>query len=295
MIFNTALHDQGEKTLSHRFDNAVISNAGEDEYKNLVDIIFQRDEVATFLARKLYRYFIYYQIPESVEQDIIEPMAQIIRDHDYDIKPALAALLKSEHFYDAEHIGCMIKHPIDFYVSAIAQFGIDLRPDIQDNYVFWNAIFRALIPHGMEYYGHPSVAGWKAYYQEPVFYRNWISSVTLPLRVQLTDALVDGNIRLGRVGVGVDVLSIIAQLPDPTDPNLMIADLSDWLFTNPIVDVQKDYLKGILLPGLPDYEWTIEYNDYLANPNDTNLKNAIESKLKAMFKAMLSMPEFYLS
>lgn len=295
LIFNPTLHDTGDKMLSHRFNNAIISNEGENEYKTLVDIVFQRDEVATFIARKLYRYFLYYQIHEGVEEEVIAPLAEIIRDNDYNIKPALAALLKSEHFYDPEHIGCMIKHPIDFHVSPLAQFNIDQIPELQDNYYFWVAINRLTIAHGMEYFAPPSVAGWKAYYQEPVYYRNWISSVTLPLRVGYTDLIADQNIRLGRFRTGIDVLATIAQLSDPTDPNLMIEELTNWLFCNPIIPEQLDYLKGILLPGLPDYEWTIEYNDYLANPNDTNLKNAIESKLRAMFKAMLSMPEYYLS
>lgn len=295
MLFNANLHDRGDKQLSHRFNNAVIANGGEDEYKTLIDVIFQSEHVALHLARKLYRYFLYYKIDESVEADIIQPLAQIIRDNDYDVAPAISVFLKSEHFYMSEHIGCMIKHPMDFYVSPLVQFEIDQIPELQNNYYFWTAIFRGTIPHGMEYFQHPSVAGWKAYYQEPVFYRSWISSVTMPLRVEFTDNIVDGNIRLGRVRVAMDVLGIVAGMSNPTEPNSLINELSDWLFTNRIPDEQRAFFKEILIPGLPDYEWTIEYNDYLSNPGDENLKNAIESKLKALFKAMLRSPDFYLS
>ena len=55
-----------------------------------------------------------------------------------------------------------------------------------------------------------------------------------------------------------------------------------------------DFLKEILIPGLPDYEWTIEYGEYLGDPTDPDKKDGVEGKLQALFEAMLKMPEFYL-
>ncbi len=75
----------------------------------------------------------------------------------------------------------------------------------------------------------------------------------------------------------------------------MIDELVSILFPQPITQSQHDYLKSILLPGLPDYEWNIEYSDYVNNPNDVNLANAVKSKLTNLLSAMMSMPEFYLS
>lgn len=295
LFFNANLHDRSDKTLSHRFDNAVISNQGEQEYQALINVIFQRDEVATFIARKLYRYFIFYKIDEAIESNIIEPLAQIIRDNDYNIRPAMEVLLKSEHFYDAEHFGCMIKHPIDFYVSPIVQFRLDEQPDLQDNYLFLLTLSRATVPFDMEYYNHPSVAGWKAYYQAPIYYRHWISSVTLPLMVSYADVLTRDNVRFGRALFIIDPLSLIEELPNPSDPNDLISDLTDWLLTNPVPQEQKDYLKEVLIPGLPDFEWTVEYNKYLADPTNTVIKGAVQVKLLDLFRAILKMPEFYLS
>ena len=57
----------------------MINNAGAEEYKVLIDTIFQQEEVSKFIARKLYRWFVYYQIDDSIESAIIEPLAQIIR------------------------------------------------------------------------------------------------------------------------------------------------------------------------------------------------------------------------
>jgi len=54
-------------------------------------------------------------------------------------------------------------------------------------------------------------------------------------------------------------------------------------------------LKETLLAGQPDYEWTIEYSDYEANPDNSGLAESIASRLNNLLKAMLAMPEFYLS
>ncbi|MBC7885989.1 MAG: DUF1800 family protein [Saprospiraceae bacterium] len=88
-MFTQNRHDTTSKRLSHRFGNVMIPNANAEEYKNLINIIFQRSEVALFIARKLYRWFVYSAIDAQIEQDIIVPMAEIIRSNDYEIAPAL--------------------------------------------------------------------------------------------------------------------------------------------------------------------------------------------------------------
>ncbi len=51
-------HDVTTKKLSHRFNNVSISNAGANEYSNVIDIIFQKPEVALFIAGQIYRWFV---------------------------------------------------------------------------------------------------------------------------------------------------------------------------------------------------------------------------------------------
>ena len=59
-------------------------------------------------------------------------------------------------------------------------------------------------------------------------------------------------------------------------------------------ETQRDFLKEVLIPGLPDYEWTIEYGDYLADPEDEDLRNGVLNKLEALFGIIFKMPEFQL-
>ncbi|MCF8244094.1 MAG: DUF1800 domain-containing protein [Saprospiraceae bacterium] len=295
--FTTARHNQTTKQLSYRFNDIQIPNMGDQEYAHLLDIIFSKDECAKFICRKLYLWFIYYDISQQVEDEVIAPMAQILVDNDYEIRPALEALLRSEHFYDILNVGPMIKNPVDFTMGVFKTFDIDFsQANLEQLYrSLWTTFRGTLTPMQMPYYDPPSVAGWKAYYQEPVFYRHWISSVTLPIRQTYTNrVLVQGFSNAGFTA-RVDVLKFVATLDTPEIADDLIDELVKILFPQPITQSQHDYLKGILLPGLPDYEWNIEYGDYINNPNDINLANAIKSKLTNLLSAMMSMPEFYLS
>lgn len=287
-------HDTGEKQLSHRFDNIVIQNAGENEYSNLIDIIFQKDEAARYICRKLYRWFVYYEIDAETEANVIQPMAQILIANDYEVKPALEALFRSEHFFDLLQMGCVIKNPLDFIFSTLRQTEVEVPTDLAPNYLLFGALYNLSVGMQMQYYQPPEVAGWKAYYQEPVYYRYWINSVTLPLRMSYTDLLVWVGANIGNDKVQVDVLALVASLDDPLNPNAVVEEFASIFFPQPITESQKVYLKNALIPGLPDFEWTEEYTAYLSDPGNELLKAAVELKLRNLMRTMLVMPEFYL-
>ena len=61
-----------------------------------------------------------------MELDIIQPLAGIFRNNNYDIKPVLETLLKSEHFFDAANKGCFIKTPVDVVVGTLRTFGLQI-------------------------------------------------------------------------------------------------------------------------------------------------------------------------
>ena len=61
-FFRISSHDAKSKKLSPRFDETVINNGFDKEHETVVDIIFTKKEVARFICRKLYRWFVYYEI-----------------------------------------------------------------------------------------------------------------------------------------------------------------------------------------------------------------------------------------
>lgn len=293
--YRTARHDRGDKQLSHRFNQVVISNLEEREYAHLIDIIFERKEAARFICRKLYRWFVYYHVDEEIERNVIEPMAEILIASDYELQPALRALLGSEHFFDVLNQGPMIKNPIQFIFSALKQTEISLPDDLIRRYTIWFQLFRGTTAQQMEYFNPPNVAGWKAYYQEPLYYRTWINATTLPLRMEFAGTLATTGFRIQGFPVQIDVLRYIAGIERATDPNNLIEELTRRFLPRPLTEGQKTALKEVLIPGLPDFEWTVEYGQYLADPENSNLAAAVETKLRLLFRTLLNLPEFFLS
>jgi len=292
-VFNSPRHDQGTKQLSHRFDNVVIENGNEEEYKTLIDIIFSKSEVARFICRKLHIWFVGSDINEDVELNIIEPMAQMLIDNGYNIKEPLRALLASEYFNDAARRGCMLSSPIDFLMKLVNTYKFTTSDSIQGKYFIWLSMYNLAVDMGMNFVEVPTVAGWKAYYQTPQFYQFWINSVTLNQRDQLIQRLVDG-INIGDISLELNFIDFVAEIENAADPNVMIQGIADYSFVTPLSQNQLDYLKDVLIPGLPDFEWTIEYTDYLEDPNNPAKSEAIKSKLRTLFNAVLRMPEFSL-
>lgn len=295
-FFNIFLHDEGQKTLSHRFGNAVINNANAEEYSNLINLIFQQEAASLHICRKLYRWFVYYEIDEMIEQNVIAPMAQILRDNNFEVKPVLRALLSSEHFYDINSIGCIIKHPIEFMVTATKQFEVNTTtPNIGLNGALWLGIYRAGETLQMNYLNPPDVAGWKAWYQAPSFFQLWINSATLPLRFLFTDVFATIGYNIADYRFGVNALEFTQQLDNPLNPNDLIIEVANLIYPFGVSEEQLDYLKEVLIPGLPDFEWTVEYSAYLNNPTDPVIRLTVQSKLQNLYRAMLSLPEYQLA
>ncbi|WP_020537936.1 DUF1800 domain-containing protein [Lewinella cohaerens] len=294
-VFQPEFHDVLPKQLSARFGGAVIADFGEEEYAHLIDVIFAQDEVARHICRKLYRWFVYYKIDEMTEAQVILPLAQMLIDNDYEIAPVLQVLLRSNHFYSILNQGPMIKHPIQFVLGPIRQCGVAFPEEWQEQYVLWQQLHELTDRMDMAYYDIPEVAGWKAYYQQPLFYRNWINSISLQQRSGYVRNLVVNGYTPGEITLRMDPLAFIATLEDPLEPNVMIAEIATLLLPQPLETSQLTALKEILIPGLPDFEWTLEYGNYLGSPDDETIRQAVESKLQDLFVGLFNMAEFHLS
>jgi uncharacterized protein (DUF1800 family) len=294
--FSANRHTQGTKQLSYRFNNAIIAENGAQEFRDLIDVIFQQAECSRFIMRKLYRWFVNYEISTEIETNIIEPLAAILRNNNYEIAPALQVLLKSEHFFQST--ACMIKSPIDLMMSATRGLGVNPpQGNIEQEYDHAYHIYITSSDLEQAMFYHPNVAGWKAYYQEPQFYKLWINNLLLPKRHQFCKLMAEGgtfsyndvNYNITNL---VPVLDIVNNITNAVNPNILINSLANIMFNYPITTAQVTSLKDILIPGLPDFEWSVEYSDYLADPSNLALAASVESKLKNLFSVMVRMSEF---
>jgi len=302
--FTASRHETGPKQFSSAFGNRVITNQGDQEYKTLIDMIFDRPETAAFLVRKLYRWFVYYVIDAATEQNVIQPLAAQLRNNGYNVAPVLRTLLASEHFFDAVNIGNMIKSPFDFVIGTIRQLPVAFPPESDIELLYAYRYTLVEIAERMQQYicNPPNVAGWPAYWQTPQYYQMWINAMTLRWRNEFTTA-VSGEYGYNIVVNGVihrlkiDIIAWVQSLPAAVaaDCNQLIAEMVKLLLAIPLTPNQMAFLNDTLLPGLPDFEWTVEWQAFLAAPNDATKRNAVESKLRAVVNQIMGLAEYHLS
>jgi hypothetical protein len=260
-------------------------------------MIFATQEVAKYVCRRIYRWFVYYDIDDAVEANIITPLANIFRSNNYEIKPVLDTLLKSEHFFDVLAKGCQIKSPVDLVVGLCREFEVVFPPasDYLSNYSMYNYLVSAVTNMQQSIGDPPDVSGWKPYYQAPQFYEIWITSDTLPKRNQFTDTMIQSGYTVSGNKLWIDAASFIQKLPNPGDPNKLIDDILKIIYRIDISAASKLQLKtDILLGGQStDFYWTDAWNLYLSNPTVINF-NIVNTRLKSLLKYIMNLPDYQL-
>jgi len=117
-----------------RFDadtKTILGRTGNWGYDDVIDILFEErpNEIAGFICQKLYEFFVHPDADDDAgnAQAIISGMASTFVANNFEIAPVLAQLFKSEHFFDDEAIGVIIKSPFDIYLGLLneSSFGYD--------------------------------------------------------------------------------------------------------------------------------------------------------------------------
>ncbi|MVM35921.1 DUF1800 family protein [Spirosoma sp. HMF4905] len=305
-IFDPGRHDSNDKTFSDFYQNTTIKgrrgSEGEQELDDLLTMIFAQDEVARFICRKLYRYFVYHEIDADTEAKVITPLAAVFRSNKYEIKPVLRELFGSQHFFDTTNRGVLIKSPLDFTIGLCREYGIAF-PDATayaDQYGLWSAIQNQTASMQQNIGDPPNVAGWPAYYQEPMFDKLWVNSDTLPKRNVFSDGMTNGNIGRNGKKLLIDVVAFTQSLPNPADPAALIDDAVRRLYAIDLPDKDKQYIKtSILLSGLQggmsDHYWTQAWQNLTTTPDDAANKTNVTKKLKSLYKYLMNLPQYQLT
>ncbi len=302
VFFQADRHDTSDKQFSAFYGNRLIQGrqgeAGAEELDELLDMIFDNNETALYLSRRLYQFFVYSEIDAQAEQQVINPMADLIRSNNYEVLPALEALLKSEHFYDSINHGSLIKSPLEHLLGLWRTLGVQY-PNSGDpvmEYKTNRSMIWNMAAKGLEIADPPSVSGWPAYYQAPQFDKAWITTDTISSRATTSDSMifwgfwVDNNTQ-----VSADLVAFVEELDHPEDPKLLLEDLIDLLLGMPLGASEIEELKTILLSGeRADFYWTNAWNDFKDNPGNMEYKLTVETRLKSMFQRLLQRGEFQL-
>jgi uncharacterized protein (DUF1800 family) len=305
VFFKPEAHDTNSKTFSSFYNGTVIAGrsdatGGDAELTDLINMIFSKSvEVSEFIVKKLYTWFCYYTIDADTITNVIQPLAQQFRDGNWEIKPVLATLLKSEHFFDTLNQGCLIKSPIEMIVMMMREFEV-VFPDSADyanQYYMWDYLRNQSVLMQQNIFDPPSVSGWPAYYQAPMFYEMWINHDTMPKRERFIDQLIGTGYTRNNIKLIIDPVTFTKNLPNPLDPNVLINDALNILYRVPLSDTSKATIKTqILLTGqADDYYWSNAWNAYLSSPTDMAAYTTVYTRLQTLYKYFMNLAEYQLA
>lgn len=330
-IVNPGSHDNEDKQFSNRFDNAVISAdpmllaGGEpteesvlDELDQLIEMITSKQESALYICRRIYRYYVYHEITQELQESVISDMAATLVANNFKIQPVLEELFLSAHFYDAaatsddDKFGAIIKSPLDLVVGTLRFFDISLADFTTDYNLFYSqagVLRKQMRTMGMDYYQPFEVAGYTAYHQFPAFNRNWISSNYLANRYDFINSLFGMMNPQESDMPAIDMLQFTRDSFDAAsreNARNMIAKYIQHLFPvhfNLTFDSNADdnaglsaermnyFLQAFLfepkIDAEPETEWTKRW--------ETNFEmSVVDGQLLKLINALLQTPEYQL-
>jgi uncharacterized protein (DUF1800 family) len=309
--FAASFHKQGNKFFSPFFNNTVINGqtgaAGANELDALLDMIFAKStDVSRYICRRLYRYFVYYDIDANVEANVIVPLAQTFVAANWNIKPVLEQLFKSQHFFDMANRGVYIKSPFDLVAGILNSFNVNTTDsNIEYQYRIWSRYNDTYCNSMEQRMGSiPNVSGWNAYYQTPAYHQYWINSNAVQKRFAFIRDMFNTH-TIGSVyssgttlrRFGIDTVAFVQQFGNPIarDPNALTASCINYLLPVDVSQGQKDQMKAsTLLSGQStDSYWTTAWDTYIASPTATN-RSIVETRLKNLISGICQLAEYQL-
>jgi hypothetical protein len=158
-------HDEGVKTF--------LGHTGNLDGTSIIDSILEQKCTAQFMAKKLLRFFVY----DNPDPRIVDELASLLRTHNYEFKPVVRTLLRSEIFYSPQAYRTQIKSPAQLVVGSARLLGVTMDE---------RAMAAAMRMIGQDLLYPPNVKGWDGG-------EAWINTTTLLTRYNLAGYLLSGQ------------------------------------------------------------------------------------------------------
>ncbi len=255
-VFAKFQHDDGRKQF--------LGESGDFDGTDIIDVILRQPCTARFMAKKLFEFFVY----ENPEPPLLDELAARLRTHNYEFKPFLRTLFRSEVFYSPKAYRTQIKSPAQLVVGSVRLLGVSINE---------RALAVAMRALGQDLLFPPNVKGWDGG-------EAWINTNTLLMRYNLARYLLTGSLpgeasmqrgpqqramrllrhaapknELGQI-VGIDVSSQPEKLVEVLSARLLQAQLDDtarqWLVDQAYRFGTSERATTIahLIMSMPDYQ-----------------------------------------
>ena len=276
---------------ANQFSNdtkTIFGQSGNWGYDDVINILFTQrtNEVATFICAKLYTYF----VSTTCSETIVAQMAQTFIANNFEIAPVLRQLFKSQHFFDMEAIGAIIKSPLDLTLCFYNELGFTL-PASLDTIDFLRDSSRIL---GQDVLNPIDVEGWQGD-------EDWISPDYLIgrwelIRFLINQAWTENQAQFRDFVIGLPIGTLADGVLDPSlsgaDVDIAVRALVNYFFPRGIEDdILFNEISGVFREIFPP----TYYEPDAVDPNIWRLSyNEVADQLAAMLNFIIDIPEFQL-
>lgn len=207
--FDPTRHDTGTKTI---FGVPITGRTGADgvnEYKDVIDLTLRDRDAAQFICNMLFEYFCY----KNPDQALIDALALILQENDWELRPVLRTIFLSEAFYGPQSQAGLVKSPLEYAVGFIRSTGLEITM----------SSLRSRLGNTLQIPSQPpSVNGWPEG-------SLWLTGQGMLERTNLVNACITSRSYQASLGINLDQL-----LPAPAlrTPNNIVRNLVDLFRLN---------------------------------------------------------------
>ena len=266
ITFDVSTHDTGNKTIFGQTDTF--------DYNGVIDNLFAErgNEMAFYICKKLYQYFVSPEIDAMLEADIIQPLADTFIANNFELVPVLKQLFKSEHFFDERALGVVIKSPFDVIFNFLNETTFFYNDDLVDAFLYYAGLM------GQEIFDPPDVSGWQRD-------EDWINTSTLTGRWELMQIYVD---YLFNNGLELTLTDLFKDLTNNSNDPALITQIVIDHFVSKQLHTLADYDIATDI-----FKWEVPQNYYDNGTWNLDWPDA-PYQVTLLLKHIARMPEFQL-
>ena len=165
VTYNERDHDTGTKNF--------MGKSGNFAPDDIIDIILARKETASFIATKLWRFFVSQDVPQAA----MGKVADALYSSSYDISTALRTVFTAPEFLAKETYYAQIKSPVELIVGTLRTLG---AVDVEQR------IALQISNMGQALFQPPTVKGWDGG-------QKWLNSTTFFDRVNFANSVASAR------------------------------------------------------------------------------------------------------
>ena len=162
--FNEQQHDPRTKSF--------LGARGKFDGNDAIDVVLRQRASSLFIAKKLIRYFVSDEL--NISNEFAAPVADRLRDTDFDIRHAVRMILSSNVFFSDVAVGRKIKSPVELAIGFLRFF--DASTNVAE-------LGQRLAAVGQLPLYPPNVKGWAGG-------RNWINASTILARANMISGIL---------------------------------------------------------------------------------------------------------